>query len=104
MKQFYQSIPKPVRIILTILLVLTGITLLGVIFGFLIAWLWNHTMTEVFGLPRIHFWHAIGLFVLAKLFFGGISQPSPKKVYVRESAPPTAPTSRERDCEYVDLP
>ena len=41
-----------------------------IIFGAFLQLLWNVLMTPLFGLPAIGFWQAIGLFLLAKLFFG----------------------------------
>lgn len=39
-------------------------------FGFVVQFLWNITMADIFGLPSISYWQAIGLFILAKIFFG----------------------------------
>jgi hypothetical protein len=33
--------------------------------------LWNRIMSRVLGLPALGFWESLGLFVLAKLLFGG---------------------------------
>ena len=44
---------------------------LAVLFGFVIMWLWNWLMPMVFDLPPITYWQGIGLFLLAKIFFGG---------------------------------
>lgn len=41
------------------------------LFGFVVMALWNWLMPELFGLPRIGFWQAWGLFVLSKILFGG---------------------------------
>ena len=49
---------------------LGAFVIFGTLFGWLIQWLWNATLTEMFGWSSITFWQAIGLFVLAKLFFG----------------------------------
>ena len=40
------------------------------IFGLVIKFLWNATIATMFGLPLISYWQAIGLFILAKFFFG----------------------------------
>ncbi len=40
------------------------------LFGFVVMSLWNWLMPELFGLPRIGFWQAWGLFVLSKIVFG----------------------------------
>lgn len=42
----------------------------ALVFGFLLKWLWNALMAGLFGLPMIGYWQAIGLFLLAKFFFG----------------------------------
>lgn len=39
-------------------------------FSFAIQWLWNSLMPDIFGLPTINYWQAIGLFVLSKLLLG----------------------------------
>jgi len=45
---------------------------LGVfVFGFATMWLWNYTMPELFHLPLIDFYHALGLVLLSKILFGG---------------------------------
>ena len=49
---------------------LAGAVVFGMVFGLLIQFLWNATLAEMFGFPTLSFWQAIGLFILAKLFFG----------------------------------
>lgn len=34
--------------------------------------LWNALMPQIFNLPEIGFWQALGLFILSKLLFGGL--------------------------------
>jgi hypothetical protein len=34
--------------------------------------LWNWLMPELFGLPRIRFWQAVGLMSLSWILFGGL--------------------------------
>lgn len=55
---------------LKIFLVVAGIILPGIWLGFFIMFLWNATMASIFSLPTITYWEAVGLFFLAKLFFG----------------------------------
>lgn len=45
-----------------------GLAFLG--FGFVSMYLWNWLMPDVFGLGVITFWQAVGMIILAKLFFG----------------------------------
>ena len=41
------------------------------VFGLVIMLLWNRIMSGVLGLPALGFWDGVGLFILAKLLFGG---------------------------------
>lgn len=43
---------------------------LGLLFGFLVQFLWNETIAQMFNVSPITFWQAFGLFFLAKIFFG----------------------------------
>jgi hypothetical protein len=38
--------------------------------GFIVLWLWNWLMPDIFGLPRITLWQAWGLLILAHLLLG----------------------------------
>ena len=49
------------------LIVLAATTL----FGFIVMALWNALMPEIFKLPEISFWQAVGLFVLSRILLGG---------------------------------
>lgn len=42
---------------------------LGLALGALVMVLWNWLMPEVFGLPTIGYWKAVGLFILCHLLF-----------------------------------
>lgn len=48
--------------------------LLALILAFLLAYiamrLWNWLMPEIFGLPQLDYWQTVGIFILAKIFFG----------------------------------
>jgi len=44
---------------------------LGILFGFVIMWLWNWLMPTLFSLTTITYWQAVGLFILAKILMGG---------------------------------
>lgn len=53
-----------------------GMVILGIgvciLLGFVIMWLWNWLMPMLFGLAQITYWQAVGIFILAKIIFGGI--------------------------------
>jgi len=56
-------------------MVFTGFAVFAIIFvagfGSAVRGLWNVLMPELFGLPRISFWQALGLLTLSWLLFGG---------------------------------
>lgn len=41
------------------------------ILGFAVYLLWNHVLVQVTGVQNVSYWQALGLFVLAKILFGG---------------------------------
>ncbi len=55
-----------------LLAIVAGIGL-ALLFGYGLMWLWNWLMPELFDLPMLNFWQAVGIFVLAKILFGGSS-------------------------------
>ena len=62
---------SPIQIIGIIIFGAIAITGLAILFGFVIMWLWNWLMPEIFGLPALTYWKAVGLFILFKLLLGG---------------------------------
>lgn len=46
-------------------------TLAVLVFGLVIMMLWNWLVPQLFNGPQISFWQALGLFLLAKILFGG---------------------------------
>jgi hypothetical protein len=56
-------------------LVIAAVVLLApaflALFGAVTMWLWNWLMPPIFKLPEIGFWQAIGLLLLAQIFFKG---------------------------------
>lgn len=54
-----------------IILGILGFTIFAVLIGFVIMWLWNWLVPEIFHGGMISFWQAVGIAVLARLIFGG---------------------------------
>ncbi len=55
---------------------------LAALMGVVVKWLWNGLVTDIFDLRAISYWEGVGLFFLAKIFFGfggGGSSSSNKK-------------------------
>jgi len=42
------------------------------VFGVVVMLLWNALMTQIFALPVLNYWQAVGLLILARLLFGGL--------------------------------
>lgn len=67
---YFSNLPKIYRVPLTVV----GMAILGtiffIVFGYAVMWLWNHVLAVVLDVPPVTFWQALGLFVLAKIFFG----------------------------------
>lgn len=49
------------------------------LFGYGFMLLWNWLMPEVFGLPILSYWQAVGILVMAKLLFGNFEGKGHKK-------------------------
>jgi hypothetical protein len=52
------------------LLGVVGFAAFTLLIGFVVMWLWNSLMPQLFHLGIITFWQAIGLAILARLLFG----------------------------------
>ena len=63
---------SPALIAGMIVLAIIGIAALAILFGFVLMWLWNALMPELFGLTTLTYWQAVGLFILSKILLGGI--------------------------------
>ena len=42
--------------------------------GWVVMWLWNHVMTDIFLFKAITFWQALGLLALVRILTGGFSK------------------------------
>jgi len=63
---------SPAKIVGLIIFGAIAITGLAILFGFVIMWLWNWLMPELFGLTTLTYWQAVGIFILFKILLGGI--------------------------------
>lgn len=82
---------KPAVIAAWIVLGIIAFAGLVVLFGFIMMWLWNALMPDIFGLPVITYWQGVGLLILAKIMFGGFGggghkSSKPKKNSIEERA------------------
>ncbi|GAB1855789.1 hypothetical protein MHTCC0001_06230 [Flavobacteriaceae bacterium MHTCC 0001] len=63
-----KSLGEIVAMIIFGIIFITGLVIL---FGYVVMWLWNWLMPEIFGLPVLNYWKAVGLFILLKILVGG---------------------------------
>ena len=66
----HRRVPKPVKGLFFLALAALFLFVLGQV----IMFLWNNILAEVTGVKTLNFWQAIGLFVLARILFGGFSR------------------------------
>jgi hypothetical protein len=67
-----EQVRKVKKVFTIIGMTLGGVILamvLALLFGFIVMWLWNWLMPDIFGLKTISFWQAWGLVVLAHILF-----------------------------------
>ncbi|WP_128755326.1 hypothetical protein [Aquimarina sediminis] len=70
---------SPIEIVGMIIFGAIAITGLAILFGYVIMWLWNWLMPEIFGLTTLTYWQAVGLFILLKILIGGCGGGGSKK-------------------------
>jgi hypothetical protein len=75
-KEMWRDVPKPIQIVVYTVLGIIAAFGFGLLFGWIIVWLWNWLMPMIFGLPTITFWQGVGIFILAKILFGGFNSHS----------------------------
>ena len=80
---------SPLKIIAII--IFGGIIISGIITlcGFVIMWLWNWLMPEIFGLTTLTFWQSLGLLALSKILIGGGGFGKDKKHHSKKSGSKT---------------
>jgi len=65
-----EKVFKALKVAGWVVLGIVGGSALAVLFGFIVMWLWNRLMGGIFGLPELSYWEAVGVLILAKIFFG----------------------------------
>lgn len=100
---------KVIKIVGFVLLGIIAAAALAIVFGFLVKWLWNALMPDVFGLPEIGYWQAVGLVVLAHVLFGSChgthnrGRSSRKKKAVPAGETEMSPFHREMEQDYAEF-
>ena len=102
---------KALKVVGLVLLGIIGLTLLAIVFGIFVKWLWNALMPEIFDLPEISYWQAVGLAVLAHILFGAHGGPHryerSRRRNIKKDAPAgeteTSPFHREMEQDYAEF-
>jgi len=65
--------------------------------GYIVMQLWNWLMPELFGLPAVSYWQAVGVLILAKIIFGfgGGDGPGGKKSKRRRGSKRCGPMRKD---------
>ena len=50
-----------------------------ILFTFVVMWLWNWLVPELFNGPVLSYWQTLGLFILSKILFSGVGGGSGSK-------------------------
>jgi|SRR5215831_2268102 len=96
-QQTAKKVGKVVGIVATIVGGFFFALFLGFLLGWIIQWLWNNTLVVMFGWPSISYWQAVGMFILAKIFFGfGHSGGKTKRKNVKAEEKEAKDTERVR--------
>lgn len=61
-------------VVLTIGLVVVSILIYAFIYGLPVMLLWNWLMVNIFELPKISFFEAVGIFILFNILFSSVSK------------------------------
>lgn len=67
-----ENLSKTRRVFAIIGMAIGGVIIamaMALLFGFVVMWLWNWLMPDIFGLTTITFWQAWGLLVLSHILF-----------------------------------
>ena len=65
------GVQKVVHIVVWVIVGIVVAAVFATLFAFVVMWLWNALMPDIFGLTTINYWQALGIVVLSKLLFGG---------------------------------
>jgi len=77
----FWNMPRPFHFLGFVGFVLLGLlfaSVVALLLGFVVMWLWNWLMPAIFSLPLISFWQAWGLVVLGHIFFKSSPHHSPR--------------------------
>ena len=56
----------------------------AILFTFVVMWLWNWLVPELFNGPVLTYWQTLGLFILSKILFSGVGGGGSKSSHSRK--------------------
>ena len=68
--KLWERMPKSLKVVVWMVLGIVAFIALALVFGWVVQFLWNTTVADMFGWSEISYWQAIGIFLLAKFLFG----------------------------------
>jgi uncharacterized membrane protein len=71
MNEKWNSLTKVTKVIIIAPIAILGMAIFIMIGGTIVMLLWNGLAPNLFGVPVITFWQALGLLVLCRILFGG---------------------------------
>lgn len=83
-----------------VILGIIGAAALAIVFGLIIQWLWNSLMPDIFGLPQVSYWQAVGLVVLSHILFGGHGHESKSHAHRKIRSKSKCRTETEENMEW----
>ena len=69
-QNMWERMPKGLKVVVWTVLGIVTFIALALVFGWVVQFLWNATVADMFGWSEISYWQAIGIFLLAKFLFG----------------------------------
>ena len=71
-KKVSETVAKTVaKTVATAVALFVGFIVFIAVGGLAVWWLWNWLMPELFGMPELTFWQALGVLALSRILFGG---------------------------------
>ena len=67
---FANSFENGVRMAFKGIFMIVIMLLFVLLIGFVVMWLWNWLLPDLFGLRAINYWEAVGILALSKILFG----------------------------------
>lgn len=99
--QVKSKVEKFFRGFFKVLFMIIAAILFLLLFGYGFMLLWNWLMPDVFGLPFLTYWKAVGILVMAKLLFGHFDGKNHKKNPKKMREHFGGPRNKSSKCDFT---